>query len=100
MVPTEEAMMTRQMLYSALPVPATAAFAINFLHYAQLHCSGLARIPSVSGTTGVEHKTQPRTLPPAPKAHKSRVRIRTQRLPRPHENLSFAPPGLIPFPLL
>src|SRR5271165_1906659 len=35
MVPTDEAMITRQMLYSALPVPATAAFAINSSVYPQ-----------------------------------------------------------------
>jgi hypothetical protein len=33
MVPTDEAMITRQMLYSALPVPATRKLlAIKFLH--------------------------------------------------------------------
>jgi hypothetical protein len=52
MVPTDEAIITRQMLYSALPVPATAAFAINFLHLPEVFVRDLTfESVAVSGTT-------------------------------------------------
>src|ERR1700733_7244936 len=45
MVPTDEAIITRQMLYSALPVPATTAFAITSSIYRSNLSSGQIRNP-------------------------------------------------------
>src|ERR1700693_2892476 len=62
MVPTEDAIITRQMLYSALPVPATAAFAITSSIYVtflvlHMHCNLLQS----QALHGLEKTTNPGT---------------------------------------
>ena len=81
-------MITRQILYSALPAPTTAAFAIVFSIY-RSNCSptsdGSSALPA---QPALEKKTQPRTLPP----------VRKNRQPQGQFPIAASPPwsGLYP----
>src|SRR5580658_1585471 len=74
MVPTDDAMITRQMLYPGLPVPATAAFAMTSSVHSRLpllnrtlECSLIRRVDSTLAPAHVAMAASPSRVGKAPR---------------------------------